>query len=67
MGSLAELKELIGLAENGLFGAIPFATRPLAEAAQTLADLKDGKIVGRGSNSQVKLTDGPAGWNECWL
>jgi D-arabinose 1-dehydrogenase-like Zn-dependent alcohol dehydrogenase len=47
VGSLAELTELIALGQAGLFGAIPYTTRPLAEAAQTLADLKDGKIVGR--------------------
>jgi D-arabinose 1-dehydrogenase-like Zn-dependent alcohol dehydrogenase len=47
VGSLAELAELIQLGQSGVFGAIPYATRPLAEAAQTMADLKDGKIVGR--------------------
>jgi D-arabinose 1-dehydrogenase-like Zn-dependent alcohol dehydrogenase len=47
VGSLAELTELIALGQAGLFGAIPYTTRPLAEAGQTLADLKDGKIVGR--------------------
>lgn len=47
VGSLLELKELIALGQSGLFGAIPYSTRPLAEAAQTLADLKDGKILGR--------------------
>ena len=47
VGSLAELTDLIALGQTGMFGAIPYTTRPLAEAAQTLADLKDGKIVGR--------------------
>jgi D-arabinose 1-dehydrogenase-like Zn-dependent alcohol dehydrogenase len=47
VGSLPELTELIALGRAGLFGAIPYGTRPLAEAAQTLVDLKDGKIVGR--------------------
>jgi D-arabinose 1-dehydrogenase-like Zn-dependent alcohol dehydrogenase len=47
VGSLPEMTELLALGQAGLFGAIPYTTRPLAEAAQTLADLKDGKIVGR--------------------
>jgi D-arabinose 1-dehydrogenase-like Zn-dependent alcohol dehydrogenase len=47
VGSLPELAELIALGQSGVFGAIPYSTRPLAEAAQTLADLKEGKIVGR--------------------
>src|SRR5579871_333827 len=47
VGSLGELTELLGLGQAGIFGAIPHTTRPLAEAAQTLSDLKDGKIVGR--------------------
>jgi len=47
VGSLADLAELIALGQAGIFGAIPYATRPLAEASQTLADLKGGKIVGR--------------------
>jgi len=47
VGTLADLEEVIALAQQGALGAIPVATRPLAEAAQTLADLKAGKIVGR--------------------
>jgi D-arabinose 1-dehydrogenase-like Zn-dependent alcohol dehydrogenase len=47
VGSLQELTELIALGQAGVFGAIPYTTRPLSEAAQTMADLKDGKIVGR--------------------
>jgi D-arabinose 1-dehydrogenase-like Zn-dependent alcohol dehydrogenase len=47
VGSLRELTDLIALGQAGVFGAIPYTTRPLSEAAQTLADLKDGKIVGR--------------------
>ncbi len=47
VGSLAALQEVIALAQQGAVGPIPYATRPLAQAAQTLADLKEGKIVGR--------------------
>ena len=47
VGSLAELKDLIALGQSGEFAAIPYATRRLDQAAQTLADLRDGKIVGR--------------------
>jgi D-arabinose 1-dehydrogenase-like Zn-dependent alcohol dehydrogenase len=47
VGSLEELKELIALGKRGLVGAIPLATRPLAEAGATLSDLKAGHIVGR--------------------
>lgn len=47
VGSLAALKEVIALAQHGAVGPIPYATRPLAQAAQTLADLKEGKVVGR--------------------
>jgi D-arabinose 1-dehydrogenase-like Zn-dependent alcohol dehydrogenase len=47
VGTLAELKELIALGRQGIVGAIPTATRPLAAATDTLADLKAGKILGR--------------------
>jgi D-arabinose 1-dehydrogenase-like Zn-dependent alcohol dehydrogenase len=47
VGSLQELKELIALGQTGEFGAIPYSTRSLADAAQALADLKGGNIVGR--------------------
>jgi D-arabinose 1-dehydrogenase-like Zn-dependent alcohol dehydrogenase len=47
VGTLAELKDLIALGQSGEFAAIPYATRALDQAGQTLADLKDGKIVGR--------------------
>jgi len=47
VGTLADLKELIALGQKGVVGAIPYATRPLDQAGQTLADLKAGKIVGR--------------------
>jgi D-arabinose 1-dehydrogenase-like Zn-dependent alcohol dehydrogenase len=47
VGSLEELKELIALGQQGVVGPIPVATRPLAEAGRTLADLKAGQILGR--------------------
>jgi len=47
VGSLFELQEVIALVKHRMVAAIPYATRPLAEAAQTLADLRAGKIVGR--------------------
>ncbi len=47
VGSLEDLKGLIALGQKGVIGPIPVATRPLAEANQTLKDLKAGKIVGR--------------------
>jgi D-arabinose 1-dehydrogenase-like Zn-dependent alcohol dehydrogenase len=47
VGSLADLRALIALGQQGSLGAIPYAGRPLAEASQTLHDLKAGSIVGR--------------------
>ena len=51
-GNLAELKELVALAQTGKVKALPVENRPLAEASNTLDDLRNGKIVGR-----VVLTD----------
>ncbi len=47
VGTLDDLKALIALAQKGTVAPIPYATRPLADAAQTLVDLRAGKIVGR--------------------
>jgi D-arabinose 1-dehydrogenase-like Zn-dependent alcohol dehydrogenase len=47
VGSLAELSELLALGSGGAIKTIPYANRPLAEASQTLADLKAGRIMGR--------------------
>lgn len=47
VGSLAEMHELLALAKKGLVAPIPVKKRPLAEAGDTLGDLKAGKIVGR--------------------
>jgi propanol-preferring alcohol dehydrogenase len=46
-GTLAELKELMALMQTGKVKAVPVATRPMSEINAILADLKDGKIVGR--------------------
>lgn len=47
VGTLAEFKEVIELGQKGMVPPIPYSTRPLSEATQTLSDLKAGKIVGR--------------------
>ena len=47
VGTLAELREVIALAQSGKLKPIPVATRPLAEAGQTLDDLAGGRISGR--------------------
>lgn len=47
VGSPEEMRELMDLVVAGKVKPLPVATRPLAEADQTLRDLRDGKIVGR--------------------
>jgi D-arabinose 1-dehydrogenase-like Zn-dependent alcohol dehydrogenase len=47
VGTLEQLRELIALGQLGRFNAIPVAGRPLAEANQVLADLRESRIVGR--------------------
>jgi D-arabinose 1-dehydrogenase-like Zn-dependent alcohol dehydrogenase len=47
VGNLVELKELIELVKAGKVAPIPVTTRPLAEVARTLDDLRAGRIVGR--------------------
>lgn len=47
VGSLDELKALIGLVQTGKVGQIPYETRPLSSANQSLEDLRDGKVLGR--------------------
>jgi D-arabinose 1-dehydrogenase-like Zn-dependent alcohol dehydrogenase len=47
VGSLAEAEEMMAIVRAGKVDPIPFATRPLAQAGQTLEDLKAGKITGR--------------------
>jgi alcohol dehydrogenase len=46
-GTLAEARELIDLVRKKNIAAPPIAERPLAQASQTLDDLRAGKIVGR--------------------
>ncbi len=47
VGSPQEMRELMELVVAGKVAPLPVATRPMAEANQTLNDLRDGKIVGR--------------------
>jgi len=46
-GTLAEARELIDLVREKKIAPPPIAERPLAEASQTLDDLRAGRIVGR--------------------
>jgi D-arabinose 1-dehydrogenase-like Zn-dependent alcohol dehydrogenase len=48
VGSLNELKELVGLVRSGQVPAIPIEERPLDQADALLSDLRHGKIIGRG-------------------
>jgi len=47
VGTPAEMGELMELVAGGRIKPLPISTRPLAAAADTLADLAAGKIVGR--------------------
>ena len=47
VGTVADLKEVIALAASGRLKPIPIETRPIVEVERTLAELKDGKILGR--------------------
>ena len=47
VGSLAEMRELMALAEAGRAPAIPVEPRPLADAQTALDDLRAGRAVGR--------------------
>lgn len=47
VGTLDELKALVGLVQAGRIPAIPVAARPLDEANAALDDLRRGRIVGR--------------------
>jgi alcohol dehydrogenase len=46
-GTLAQARELIGLARSGKIVPIPTATRPLKDAQGALDDLRAGRVVGR--------------------
>ena len=47
VGTVAELKEVVGLARAGKLKPIPIETRPLSEVSRTLDELKTGTISGR--------------------
>lgn len=47
VGSLAQLKALVELAKSGKLKPPPIRKAPRGEAGETLAGLRDGKIVGR--------------------
>ena len=46
-GSLGEMHELMDLVKAGKVPPIPVQPRPLAQATETLTDLRDGKVLGR--------------------
>src|SRR6185436_11282992 len=45
VGSLDETREMMELVRAGKVDPIPYTTRPLSAANQTLNDLREGKIV----------------------
>lgn len=47
VGSLAETRQMLAMVKAGKVAAIPLQERPLAQADQTLNDLRQGKIIGR--------------------
>jgi D-arabinose 1-dehydrogenase-like Zn-dependent alcohol dehydrogenase len=47
VGSLAELQELVRMAQAKGVPQIPIVPRPLDQAQQSLEDLKEGRVVGR--------------------
>ena len=47
VGSLPELKELVGLAQKGTLKPIKVTRRKLREASAALSVLKTGKVLGR--------------------
>ncbi len=47
LGSLRQMSELMQLVRDGTINPIPVEARPLAQAQQTLDDLRDGRILGR--------------------
>jgi alcohol dehydrogenase len=46
-GTLAQARELIGLARDGAFAPIPIRERPMRDAQAALDDLRAGKVAGR--------------------
>ena len=47
VGTLKELRELIGLAQQGRLAPLPVTTLPRAQVNEALARLRDGKVTGR--------------------
>jgi D-arabinose 1-dehydrogenase-like Zn-dependent alcohol dehydrogenase len=47
LGSLAELRQVVALAQQGKLRPIPVAIRSLSAVSDTLDELKAGKIIGR--------------------
>ena len=47
IGTLAEAKELMALAQTGKIAPLPIVERPMAEAQAALDDLRGGRVVGR--------------------
>ncbi len=47
VGTLADTKEMLELVKAGKINPIPIETRAMSAASQTLADLREGNIMGR--------------------
>ncbi|MCR0981014.1 zinc-binding dehydrogenase, partial [Roseomonas populi] len=47
VGSLADLRAVMGLAQTGRLAALPVTTAPMPEANAVLERLRDGKVTGR--------------------
>ena len=47
VGSLAELRELVALAQKGVLPALPLSARKLSEVQNVLDELRAGKVTGR--------------------
>jgi D-arabinose 1-dehydrogenase-like Zn-dependent alcohol dehydrogenase len=47
VGSPQDMKELMELVNAGKVDPIPVEQRPISEVNAALADLKDGKVLGR--------------------
>ena len=46
-GSLAELRELVGIAKRGTLRPLPVTCHPLGEAGDILHRIREGQVVGR--------------------
>ncbi|GAB2830204.1 alcohol dehydrogenase [Comamonas piscis] len=47
VGSLAELRELVALAQQGVLPSLPLSSRPLGDVQAVLDELRAGKVTGR--------------------